>query len=862
MNSQLINDPMFSWLAAREPREMLATGSERPAMVRRRDIRFSQISENGFGDGQNAYAHSMAWFKGHLYVGTTRNNLCLVRSNAQRDTLRRWPVWTPKDLYESLDMRAQIWRYDPDTKEWEQVYVAPMIMGSAGREVPRDIGYRKMVVFQAEHESEPALYVSSMSWTETYGAHFLRTTDGVTFNTVSEAGLTDSSASSFRSIIEFKGKLYSSPAGQGTAFYKAREPHVVESADPASGVWKPVSIPGFGDSENTGIADFAVFNGYLYAGTVNPARGFQVWKTDAEGEAPYTWKLVSSLGAYRGSLNEGVLSFCVFEDALYVGSHISMGGHDRRNHVGPGASELIRLYADDSWDLVIGTPRQTPEGYKIPLGDMGPGFDNPFNGYFWCMEKHNGWLYVGTFNSCVFMRYADLMRQPRKIRFMLRRVGIESIVQREGGFDFWRSRDGIHWEAVTQNGFDNPYNYGIRNLVSTPHGLFVGTANPFGPSVAREEFGRYKYVDNPHGGLEIWHGEDIHTNGSIPGSRQIPGSSPRMTDTAASKSVSHPRPDRGQPVIPGLTGDSHPRLDRGQSTSPRIKSEDDEPVNQSTSPRIKSEDDEPVNQSTSQPVNQTEHEDLNSRYDQVMFSRLMDEYYEDSGFANWGFWFANTASQKEACENLMEQLLNMIPEKTGRILDVACGMGATTRHLQNYYKPENITAINVSEKQLERATQLAAGSKFMKMDATNLEFEDDTFDAIISVEAAFHFKTREAFLKEAFRVLKPGGYLVLSDILFTYRSQVIGPTLHEENWIPDPDLYEERLEEIGFKEPRVVDATKECWDRHRFYRNRYVYRKFLEGDIDRKTLKIIAFREIGRKLSVTHYLLAGGRKPG
>ena len=36
---------------------------------------FRKISQNGFGDGYNAYPHSMIWFKDHLYVGTTRANL-------------------------------------------------------------------------------------------------------------------------------------------------------------------------------------------------------------------------------------------------------------------------------------------------------------------------------------------------------------------------------------------------------------------------------------------------------------------------------------------------------------------------------------------------------------------------------------------------------------------------------------------------------------------------------------------------------------------------------------------------------------------------------------------------------------------
>ena len=59
---------------------------------------------------------------------------------------------------------------------------------------------------------------------------------------------------------------------------------------------------------------------------------------------------------------------------------------------------------------------------------------------------------------------------------------------------------------VNRQGFGNPYNYGLRTLVSTPHGFFLGTANPFGPRVAVRRGDQWRYEDNPQGGLEIWLG--------------------------------------------------------------------------------------------------------------------------------------------------------------------------------------------------------------------------------------------------------------------------------------------------------------------------------------------------------------------
>ena len=91
-------------------------------------------------------------------------------------------------------------------------------------------------------------------------------------------------------------------------------------------------------------------------------------------------------------------------------------------------------------------------------------------------------------------------------------VGLETIVENQAGFDLWRTADGENWIPVERQGFSNPYNYGIRNLISTPYGLFIGTTNPFGPKVALRVEEKWQYVDNPAGGLEVWLGD--HTKSS------------------------------------------------------------------------------------------------------------------------------------------------------------------------------------------------------------------------------------------------------------------------------------------------------------------------------------------------------------
>jgi len=467
---------------------------------------FTQVVAQGFGDQANAYIHSMILFKKQLFAGTSRHSMALLRlfPPPEPPPMDPWPVRAP-DSVEDLDMHGQIWRGTDRGGTWDLAYRSPGIRGKNGRRIPRDLGYRGMAVFQGRSDDAPALYVGAISTVlRGTAARVLRSADGEHFRVVGPPGLGNPRVSSFRAMTVFDGHLFVPPAGEGITLNSNRASVVMRSPDPAAGAWSEACEPGFGDPTNTGIFEMAVFGDHLYAGTFNASHGYQVWKTPATGDRPCRWVKVLDCGAHRGPSNEIAMSMCAFKDALYIGSAVQNGGYDRVNRVGPAASELVRLRADDSWDLLVGEPRHTPDGDKAPLSGIDPGFDNIFAGYFWRMAVHDGWLYLSTFDWSIFLHYAG--RPSPAARRLVDEYGLDRVAGRGGGFELWRTQDGVVWIPVTLDGLGNPYNYGARTLVSTPHGLALGTANPFAPEAPVRSASGWQYTANPDGGAEVWLG--------------------------------------------------------------------------------------------------------------------------------------------------------------------------------------------------------------------------------------------------------------------------------------------------------------------------------------------------------------------
>ncbi len=127
--------------------------------------------------------------------------------------------------------------------------------------------------------------------------------------------------------------------------------------------------------------------------------------------------------------------------------------------------------------------------------------------------------------------------------------------------------------------------------------------------------------------------------------------------------------------------------------------------------------------------------------------------------------------RRQAQINLIEELLTWAKtddrDRPQTILDVGCGIGGSSLYLAEKFGAK-VTGITLSPVQANRAHEraaaagLSATTDFQVANALEMPFVDDSFDLVWSLESGEHMPDKAKFLQECYRVLKPGGRLILA----------------------------------------------------------------------------------------------------
>lgn len=146
---------------------------------------------------------------------------------------------------------------------------------------------------------------------------------------------------------------------------------------------------------------------------------------------------------------------------------------------------------------------------------------------------------------------------------------------------------------------------------------------------------------------------------------------------------------------------------------------------------------------------------------------------EDITFLNWGYEedppmglpLSSEDEPNRYCIQLYHRTATQAELAGKQVLEVSSGHGGGAAYLMRTVQPKSYTGLDFNPEGVKFAQERhrVPGLEFLHGNAECLPFPDDSFDAVINVEASHAYPHFDRFLSEMVRVLRPGGHFLYAD---------------------------------------------------------------------------------------------------